>query len=35
MHFVRLTTTLLKDEEFTRHLEHGEKQLLLTFVTPI
>jgi len=27
--FVRLTTTLLKVEKFTRQLEYGEKQLLV------
>jgi len=32
MNFVRLATTPLKDEEFTRLLEYGEKQLLLTGV---
>jgi len=35
VHFARLTTTLLKDEEFARRLEHGEKQLLLAVVTPL
>jgi len=35
VHFVRVVTTLLNDEEFARHLENGEKQLLLTVVTPI
>jgi len=35
MHFMCLATTLLKDEEFTRHLKYGEKQLLLTVVTPL
>ena len=30
MHVVRLATTLLEEEEFTRQLEYGEKQLLLT-----
>jgi len=29
-HVVRLATTLLEEEEFTRQLEYGEKQLLLT-----
>jgi len=33
MHFVCQATTLLKDEEFTRYLKYGEKQLLLTVVT--
>jgi len=28
VHFVRLTTTLLHDEEFTGHREYNEKQLL-------
>jgi len=32
---VRLATTPLKDEEFTRHLEYGDSQLLLTVVTPL
>ena len=35
VHFVRVVTTLLNDKEFARHLENGEKQLLLTVVTPI
>jgi len=35
VHFVRLATTPLKDEEFTGHLEYGKKQLLLTVVTPL
>jgi len=35
VHIVRVVTTLLNDEEFARHLENGEKQLLLTVVTPI
>jgi len=30
VHVVRLATTLLEEEEFTRQLEYGEKQLLLT-----
>ena len=34
VHFVRFAITLLKDE-FTRHLEYGEKQLLLSVVAPI
>ena len=25
VHFLHLTTTLLKDEEFTRHLQYGEE----------
>ena len=29
MHFVHLATILVKDEEFTRRFEHGEKHLLL------
>jgi len=33
MHFVCQATTLLKDEEFTRYLKYGEKQLSLTVVT--
>jgi len=33
--FVCLAITLLKDEEFTTHLEYGEKQLLFTAVGPI
>jgi len=36
VHFVRLATTMLKDKEFTRRPECGEKQLsMLTVVTPI
>ena len=35
VHFLRLATTLLIDEEITRHLKYGEKQLLLTIVTSI
>jgi len=35
VHFVRLAIISLKDEEFTRHLEYGEKQMLLTVVTPL
>jgi len=34
VHFVRLAITTLKDEEFTGHLEYGEKGLLLTLVSP-
>jgi len=30
MHFVRLATTLLKDEEFIRYLKYSKKKLLLT-----
>jgi len=30
VNFVRLATTLLEDKEFTRHIEYGEKQLLLS-----
>jgi len=32
---VRLAITPLKDEKFTRYLECGEKQPLLTAVTPL
>ena len=35
VHFGRLATTLLKDEELTRHVEYCKEQLLLTVVTPI
>jgi len=35
MHFVCLAITPLKDEKFTRHLEYGKKQLLLTVVAPL
>jgi len=33
--FNHLATTPLKDEQFTRHAEYGNKQLLLTAVTPL
>jgi len=33
VHFVRLAITAIKDEEFTGHLEYGEKELLLTLVS--
>jgi len=32
---VRPATSPLKDEEFTSHFEYGEKQLLVTDVTPL
>jgi len=35
VHFVCLATTPLNDEEFTRHLEYGDSQLLLTVGTPL
>ena len=36
VHVVHLATTPTKDEEeLTRHLDYGEKQLLLTVVTPL
>jgi len=35
MHFMCLATTPLNDEEFTRHLEYGDSQLLLTVGTPL
>ena len=35
VHFVNPATTLLQDEEFIRHPECSEKQLLFAFITLI